>query len=236
VIDRGAPVQVRMARGTLQSVGLDRLLAGANLAVIGDGRPDGWEVIQFAEATLIAPDEYMVALRVRGRNGSEAEMAPLWPAGSYFVLLDGAPEQIALSASDRGVSRTYRVGPARRALDDPSYVEVTTAFAGLGLRPLSPAHLRAQDMEGDLVLSWVRRTRIEGDTWDGFDVPLGEETELYRLRIVNGATVLRELILTAPGWTYPAAVRAVDGAGLTVEVAQISARFGAGAVARMTLP
>ncbi len=237
VIDRGAPIQVRMARGTLQSVGLDRLLAGANLAVIGDGRPDGWEVIQFAQADLIAPDEYLISHRVRGRNGSDAEMAPLWPVGSYIVLLDGAPEQIALASTDRGVSRTYRVGPARRALDDPSYVEITAAFAGIGLRPLSPVHLRARDVAGDLALTWVRRTRIDGDNWDGFEVPLGEEAELYRLRILSGTQLLREVILTTPAWTYPAPLRALDGAsGQSVEITQISARFGAGASARLTLP
>lgn len=236
LIDRGVAVQVRMARGTLQSVGMDRLLAGANLAVIGDGRPDGWEVIQFADAQLIAPGEYLVTTRIRGRNGSEAEMAPLWPPGSYIVLLDGAPEQIALPASARGVSRTYRVGSARRALDDPSYVQLTAAFAGLGLRPLSPVHLRARDAGGDVALTWVRRTRIDGDTWDGYEVPLGEEAELYRLRILDGARLLREIILTTPVWTYPAALRALDGPGaLSVEIAQISARFGPGAPARLVL-
>jgi hypothetical protein len=237
VIDRGAPVQVRMARGTLQSIGMDRLLAGANLAVIGDGRPDAWEVIQFGEAQLIAPDEYLITQRIRGRNGSDSEIAPLWPVGSYFVLLDEAPEQIALAASDRGVSRTYRVGPARRALDDPSYVEVTAAFAGMGLRPLSPVHLRAQDQAGDLVFTWTRRSRIDGDSWDGYEVPLGEETELYRLRILDAARLVREVILTAPGWTYPSALRVPDGsAGYLIEITQISARFGPGAPARMTLP
>ena len=244
VIDRGAPVQVRMARGTLQSVSPDRLLAGANLAVIGDGRPDGWEVIQFATADLIAPDEYLISTRIRGRNGSDADMAPVWPVGSYIVLLDGVPEQIALAANDRGVSRTYRVGPARRALDDPSYVQVTAAFAGIGLRPLSPVHLHARpvtgdpagDPAGDLAITWVRRTRIDGDTWDGYDVPLGEETELYRLRLLDGPRLLREVILTAPHWTCPASLRLTEAApGHVVEIAQISARFGPGAPARLTL-
>jgi hypothetical protein len=41
---------------------------------------------------------------------------------------------------------------------------------------------------------------------------------------------LREVTTTQPGWTYPTALQAVDGAGpLTrIEVAQISASFGAG--------
>jgi hypothetical protein len=43
-----------------------------------------------------------------------------------------------------GLARHWRVGPARRALDDPSYVERVLAFDGIGLRPLRPVHLRVQ--------------------------------------------------------------------------------------------
>ncbi|HBV55894.1 MAG TPA: hypothetical protein DEF12_12800 [Rhodobacteraceae bacterium] len=237
LLDTGAPVQIRLSRGTLQSVSLERLLAGANLAAIGDGSPEGWEVIQFATAELVAPGEFMLSRRVRGRNGSDAEMAPTHPEGSYFVLLDQSVEQIPFASGDRGVQRNYRIGPARRAIDDPTYVAQAHAFRGQGLRPLSPVHLRLTPSSAGHDLTWIRRTRIDGDTWDGFDVPLGEENELYRVRVRNGSTILREAITSEPRWSYTTADRTTDAPpiGAELEVTQISARYGAGASARLSL-
>src|SRR6056297_2891225 len=45
--DLGPALQVRMLYGQLESVGRLALLNGANLCAIGDGTPDGWEVIPF---------------------------------------------------------------------------------------------------------------------------------------------------------------------------------------------
>jgi len=70
-------------------------------------------------------------------------------------------------------------------------------------------------------------------------VPLGEETEQYLLRVRSGGTVLREELLTSPAWSYSASQAQSDGAGaqISVEVAQVSAIYGAGAfaVTEMTL-
>ena len=165
-------------------------------------------------------------------------MPPVWPAGSYVVLLDGAPGQIGLTPAQRGLARHYRVGPARRDYADGSYRHEVHAFSGIGLRPLSPVHLRVRAAAGgDLTLSWVRRSRISADGWDALDVPLGEESERYLLRIMEGPAVLRETVVEAPAWTYPAALQAGDGGitGRRVEVAQISATYGPGGWASAVL-
>jgi hypothetical protein len=112
------------------------------------------------------------------------------------------------------------------------------AFQGNGLRPYSVCHLKKRGALGaDINLSWIRRTRIDGDSWQSIEVPLGEESERYRLQVFSGATLLREVTTTQPGWTYPATLQAVDGAGpLTrIEVAQVSASFGAGPARSITL-
>lgn len=87
------------------------------------------------------------------------------------------------------------------------------------------------------MIRWIRRTRIDGDSWDGLDVPLGEEREQYLLRVLDGSTVVREVVIDQTEWAYTAAEQALDG-GVTdrvVEVRQISASYGAGAAARLTL-
>ena len=181
---------------------------------------------------------WLLSTRLRGQLGSDAWVPALWPAGSYFVRLDGIPEQIDLKEAQRNIARHYRIGPARRGYDDPSYRHEVQAFEGVGLRPLSPIHLRAEaDPEGNLTLGWIRRTRIGGDAWEGLDVPLGEESEAYLLRVVQGGSVLREVALTAPLWIYPAPLKVADLAPgvFEIHVAQVSALFGVGAWAKVTL-
>jgi hypothetical protein len=62
------------------------------------------------------------------------------------------------------------------------------------------------------------------------DVPMTEEREAYRLRVLDSGTALREAELAAPAFTYTAAMQAADGAGaaLEVRVAQLSTSFGYG--------
>jgi hypothetical protein len=238
LLDRVGQVTVKLSSGSLDAIDMPTLLAGGNLAAIGDGTADRWEVLQFADATLVGPDTYSLSLLLRGQLGSDANMPGVWPAGSLFVLLDGRPEQIALPVSARGVLRHYRIGPAAQALDDPSFTPLQQAFDGIGLKPYAPVHLRAtKDADGGFALTWKRRSRVDADSWDAPDIPLGEETELYHLRVIQGTTIRREVTLSAPAWHYTAAARQADGVqGLfRIEVAQVSARVGQGYPARIEL-
>ncbi len=236
--DRGGPLRVRMASGALSSAELSAVLNGANVAAIGAGDGADWEVIQFAEATLVGSGLWDIGLRLRGQQGSDAVMPPTWPMGSLFVLLDGAAGQVELPSSARGLQRYWRIGPARRPVDDASYVEKALAFQGVGLRPYAPVHLRAKREGADRAVSWIRRTRVDGDSWEGVEVPLGEATEAYLLRVRDGAGVVRrEENPTAPSFTYSAAMQAADGvsAPYQIEVAQMSERFGPGPFARIEI-
>ncbi|MCH2093516.1 MAG: glycoside hydrolase TIM-barrel-like domain-containing protein [Rhodobacteraceae bacterium] len=237
-VDRGDAVQVRMLSGTLSSVPDDVFFSGGNLFAIGDGTPDGWEVFQARDASLIGEETWLLSHRLRGQFGTESEVPAQWPVGSFVVALDGVPQQIELPSSLRDVSRHYRIGPARRPFDDPSYVYQQHAFVGIGLRPYSPVHLAMQEHQGDLSFSWVRRTRIAGDAWEPETVPLGEVSERYRVRVMQGQTVVRETQVTRPDWVYAAQERAQDGlaAGARITVAQISDLFGSGAEAEIDLP
>ncbi|MBC7165340.1 MAG: glycoside hydrolase/phage tail family protein [Roseovarius sp.] len=227
-IDRGDGLFVRLRHGQFESVSDLAFLGGANLCAIGDGTPDGWELFQFRDAELVAPETYILRHRLRGQLGTEG--AGTWPPGSILVRLDGVPRQTGLALAQRGQARHYRIGPGGRPVDDPSFGHAVLAFDGIGLRPLAPVHLRVAGEAGDLRVTWVRRTRIGGDLWDTPDVPLAEESERYLLRVRRGVQVLREVDLSVPEWTYPAAARAADGpdAGKRIEVAQVSAGFGAG--------
>jgi hypothetical protein len=238
VWDRGEALRVRMIRGQLSSASPLQVLNGANAVAIGDGSAGTWEVLQFAEAVAVAPGEWDIRLRLRGQSGTDALMPEAWPPGSFVVVLDRTVEQIALVPSKRGLARHYRVGVAARGYDDPAAVHRVEAFAGIGLRPLAPVHLCHRVEGGEDRFHWVRRTRIDGDSWESEEVPLGEAAEAYRVRVLLGAAVVREATVGVPGWTYPAAQRLADGVlgPWRVEVAQVSDRFGAGAWRGIDLP
>ncbi len=230
VWDRGPALRVRVYGGALSSASVAAVLDGANLMAIGDGTPGNWEVFQFAEAELVAPDTYDLRLRLRGQAGSDAVMPPVWPVGSYVVRLGSAVRQIDMPAAARGMMRHFRIGAAALGYDDPSYLYRVEAFEGAGLRPLSPCHLRIRSGSEGLEVAWVRRTRIDGDRWDGLDVPLGEEAESYLVRVVKDGRMRREILLSEPRWTYAAVLKTADGvaAPFRIEVAQVSARVGPG--------
>lgn len=235
--DRGPAMRVRMSTGSLSSANMEDVLNGANAAAVGDGSGANWEVIQFATATLVGEDLWDISLRLRGQAGSDGIMPDDWPVGSLFVLLDGRPGQIELPLSARGLERHYRVGPAGKSYDHPVYDHQALAFDGVGLRPYAPAHLRAPKVGTDRQISWIRRTRIDGDSWQGTEVPLGEDSEAYLLRIRDAGGLKREEALGAPAFTYSDAMQVSDSVTLpyTIEIAQVSARFGPGPLARIEI-
>jgi hypothetical protein len=229
--DRGAPLRVRLnSAAVLSSASARRVLGGANAMVIGDGSPDGWEVFQFMDAVLVGPQTYDLSMRLRGQAGSDGLVPQVWPVGSQVMLLDGAALQLDLPSSARGVEKRLRVGSLARGVADPAVIARLHAFAGNGLRPYPVAHLKAAPQGDDIAVQWIRRTRIDGDDWTGSDVPLGEDAETYAIRARVGSAVVRTATVGGQGWTYTAAARAADGATgpVTIEVAQVSARYGAG--------
>jgi hypothetical protein len=236
--DRSEPLQVKLISGALESVSSEAILNGSNLAAIGDGSSGNWELFQFQDADLIATDTYVLSNRLRGQLGSDGLAPAAWPSGSWFVLLNGVPDQINMSSSLRRITQHFRVGPARRGLNDPSYQHLVEAFEGNGLRPYAPCHLRASAQPGgDHLITWIRRTRIDGDAWELPEVPVGEEAEQYSIQVRLNSALVREETVSTPTWAYTAAMRSLDGVvGLyTITVSQISARFGAGLSGRIDI-
>lgn len=237
-LDLGPPLLVEMFDGALSSVSSDQLLNGSNAIAIGDGSPRNWEVLQFERAALVGPDQYSLSRRLRGQLGTDATAPDLWRAGSWVVVLDDALQQIGFPSSARGLDRHFRVGPAAFPFTDPSYVHRQAMFYGTGLRPYSPVHVRCRDDgSGNHIISWIRRTRIDGDLWDLPDVPLGEAREAYEIRVWSGTRLARQETVTSSAWAYALPLRVADAVtgAYEVEVAQISDRFGPGPFTRITV-
>jgi hypothetical protein len=237
-IDHGNRLIVKIGTGQLASATTLQLLAGANVAALQT--PGGeWEVIQFTTATLVAAQTYRLSGLLRGQAGTEGAMQPLLAAGAPFVLLSSSVTGLALTASQIGLPLQWRIGPAARDLGSANYVQVTNAYVGLGARPLSPVHVRGTRNNGDLSLSWIRRTRRGGDNWSGPDVPLAEDSERYEIDILDGATVKRTLSASTPRVTYSAAMQVTDfgvaQATVSIRIYQLSATWGRGVAASATI-
>ncbi|MDE1173870.1 MAG: glycoside hydrolase/phage tail family protein [Parvibaculaceae bacterium] len=230
--DEGNRLEVRLVAGSLSSIDALTLLNGGNVAALETPEGDV-EIIQFRDAMLTGANQYRLSGLLRGQAGTEAAMETL-AAGARFVLLGSALAPLSFNVSERGLARSWRYGPAPRPSDDVSYAEVTKIVTGVGLRPLSPCHLKGARLTGgDINLSWIRRTRIDGDSWQGLDVPLGEESEAYELDILDGANVVRTLSVTSPGAIYSATQQIADFGSssfptLSIRVCQLSRSFGRG--------
>ena len=238
--DEANALTVELVSGALASAEALAVLGGANRAALET--PDGdWEVIQFREAELVAPDAYVLRGLLRGQAGTETAMRAPLAAGARFVLLDDAVSELGLGDAERGLDRLWLYGPAPLPYDDFAYDSETRAFDGVGLRPLSPVHLRARRGGDDAIhLAWTRRTRIGGDSWAGLDVPMGEETEAYEVEIRDGETVKRVIAAAVPQADYAAADQIADFGGmdfttLDITVYQLSRAFGRGTGRSVTL-
>ena len=233
--DRGNTLRVAIAGGELSSVTTLQLLGGRNAAAVrnGDGR---WEVLQFARAELVATGVYELSDLLRGQAGTGEAMRTPLPAGSPFVLLNSSLVALPQTLADVGLAYSWRCGPASRNIGDRTYATTTHTFAGIGLRPYAPVHVRALRNTpelGDLTMTWVRCTRTGGDSWDVVEVPLGETSEGYEVEIVGGGEVKRVLSSATPQIVYRADDQANDFGSpqpsYTVRVYQMSAVYGRGA-------
>ena len=96
----------------------------------------------------------------------------------------------------------------------------------------------AKITEQEVRVSWIRRSRIDTVSWQRAEVALGEQAELYTLRLVRDGEIVHEDIVSHPLWL--SRENEVSGEVLTspmleVHVAQVSALFGPGPFARLIL-
>ncbi len=238
--DRVTALHVEVPPGAeLASAPERAVLDGANAAAVLT--PSGeWEVLQWASAALLAPGRYRLTGLLRGQLGTEFARGSPTPAGAPFVVLTEALVQSRLPLAERGLPVSFRWGPLGEPPDAPSYTGADLVVRGVGLRPYAPvqARLLRQD-NGDLLLTWIRRTRLNGDAWEQDEVPLAEEREAYAVEILNGSALQRSREVTEPRLTYTAAEQATDfGAPVTrlsVAIHQLSAAYGRGPALRTTL-
>ncbi|GLI92054.1 baseplate multidomain protein megatron [Methylocystis echinoides] len=228
--DQGSSVRVRFAAGELASVDDLTALDGRTAMAIkgGDG---AWEIFSFARAELVGENIYRLSRLIRGVGGEEGLAARAAPAGATVVLLNDALTPLARDVSEIGAPITYAIGPADRDVADPLYLRTTLTATGKALMPYAPTQPRAVRNAEGIIISFLRRGRIDADAWQAIDIPLGETSESYEAEIVL-PTGRRRLSGATPSILYPAARELADfGAPqsvLSLSLYQMSATVGRG--------
>jgi hypothetical protein len=238
--DRATRLHVSIEGGVLASASAAEVLNGANaLAVLcANGE---WEVIQYLDAALVSAGAYVLSGLLRGQAGTEGAMQSGAEAGASVVVLDRDLARANVAQSERGLPLVWRAAPTGGPAGGLAMAEVGFTWTALALRPFSPCHLTMEPLpDGTLRFAWVRRTRVGGDPWVAGDAPLSEASEVYRMDILNGSTVVRSLTTGAPTVDYVTAQQVVDFPTglphpLTVEVRQGSDTYGWGAPLRQSL-
>lgn len=228
--DLSSICELRLVDGALASRSAIEVLNGANrIAIAG---PDGeWEILQFRDAELAGPQTYRLSGLLRGQSGSRVLAHP---AGSDVALLDGRPAVLALAEHEASLPLDIQALARDEALPTGGGPQAGFIAHQRHLRPLSPVHPRLVRRDGHWRLDWIRRSRVGGDGWAGLDIPLGEDRELYRVRLWRSGE--DELLLetrTSTTWLdLDAAQLSGPDTGLPgaidVEIAQLSDRVGAG--------
>jgi hypothetical protein len=229
--DPKATLEVQISSGAISAIDDESALAGGNLFAVrgADGR---WEMLTAARADLVGERRYRLSRLLRGLSGSEAQASRIVPAGAMIVRLDEAVQPLTSDLRDLGQTWRYRVGPALLDHSDPAFVELSATVGPDALRPLSPLRVAAMRIGGAVTISWLRRTRVDGEAWEPVEIPLGESVERYEIAIMRGTSVIRTFTTAEPMATYPAAQELSDfGAPqsrLDLRVTQMSSVVGRG--------
>lgn len=235
--DPDRAILLDLPTGGLSSVDTVSVLNGGNRLAV-EGANGAWEIVAFRTASEIAPGRWRLTGLLRALCGTEDAMVSGHAEGAQVVVLDDAVRPLGLDVEEIGRLSNWIVD----AVGVSEGQVGPFAFAGgqRALTPLSPVHLRGRrGLDGVVRFSWIRRGRIDSDSWLAAEIPLDEPAEAYRLDILSGGTVLRSVETPVPAYTYPAADELADfGApqgALTIRVRQLGRAVPLGLPAAATL-
>jgi len=180
ILDQRSQVIVRLANETQVLLNADRdaLVAGANLALIGE------ELVQFGRAEQLAPGQFRLSSLLRGRRGTEWAAA-MHGVGEPFCLVDPAKfRSQPLSAASVGAILT---AIAHGIGDVAPLPQLSRSVSGEAMRPPAPCHLKAIRVGADVHAQWIRRSHRHWAWLDGVGDGADGFPELYRLTVQGPA-------------------------------------------------
>lgn len=176
IIDRGSTVTVTLSFGNLYSCTEAQLLAGANKILIGN------EILQFQTAALQSGTTYILSNLLRGRYGTNWAVYGHGTTEQVVLLTPAAADIVQHASAYNGVSVKMKAASVNQDLADVTATDQTINFNKFKCH--APAHFKAKRLaSNNVVLTWIRRARLNFAWVNGSDVSLDEDTELYRIKL-----------------------------------------------------
>lgn len=230
-------LDVRLFVGQLFSTDEINVLSGVN-ALAAQSQSGGWEILQFANAELIAENTWRLSKLLRGQAGTEVEAESGTAFGSDIILLNAAVVPLVLNGGDIGAELNWQIGPFGSELGGAEFTSATYTPGYRGFQPFRPVHLNvATANAGALTIDWIRRDRLNSDDWGAVEFPMSEDSENYLVSFSNMSGQRIEFPVSEPQAVVTAAQLAASFGSqeqtVSVSVAQISATHGAGPAAEI---
>jgi hypothetical protein len=180
-------IRVSMNSGQLEPVTLETFLSGKQLGWFSTG-----EIIAFKNAAIVSnnPLTFDISYTIRGVKGTEPAISR-HIIGEKFVLLTNYLVRFPLNLSDINREYLLKVVP-NGLLETDIEEEVSHTITLEGLKPF-PCAVRGEKDNNDLIITWYRRTRLNGRWIDYIDIAYASgELDSYVVRIYDGNTIKRE--------------------------------------------
>jgi hypothetical protein len=229
-------VKMESGGGELSSVSQLQMLNGSNPALLisDDG---GVEVIQFRDVEVLDDGVYRFSNLLRGRRGTESFMAGHHAGEKFIFLSPSTVSYISSGLSERNVNRFYRAVSFGTLLEDADVYQFQ--HKGRDLMPWAPVYVGAEMGYDSVLLTWIRRARINNEAnfiiESGLGLPLAEDDESYEVDILDGPSgnVLRTIATIGnPSIVYPDSQIITDFGSMppeiNVNVYQMSGQVGRG--------
>ena len=186
-IDDSNWIRISMNSGQLEPVTLETFLSGKQLGWFSTG-----EIIAFKNAAIVSsnPLTFDISYTIRGVKGTEPAISK-HIIGEKFVLLTNYLVRLPLNLSDINREYLLKVVP-NGLLETDIEEEVSHAITLEGLKPF-PCAVRGEKDNNDLIITWYRRTRLNGRWIDYIDIAYAAgELNSYVVRIYDESTIKRE--------------------------------------------
>jgi len=225
-LDHGNQLHIELLNNNFQSVDQLGLFNGSNLLAIEADNGD-YELLQFQTTDLQEDGTWLLSNLLRAQFGTESAMQSGLSRYAKVVVVNETLTAIELDPFEIGLEQNWRIGPARDPVASPNYETLTHVNNRYLAKMLNPVHLNSKTLsDGDIEFSWIRRGRINSDSWHNAEIPLDANTEFYQLNILdmNGISQ-RQANLSSRNFVYTAPDRLADlgatDAAFQFQVAQI---------------
>lgn len=228
VWDDTTTITVVLRQGTLSNAASDLAVQnGDNWCKVGD------EVIGFRYASLIAPLTYQLTRLLRGRAGTEPNVASHL-TNELFVVLDNTITRLDVSLADINKPVKYKIVTVGSDISKATAIDVSPY--GLNLRPwrvAQPTAVRNLPAVNDWKVNWIERPRFYNGLRDYTEIVHDADWAGFAVAIMDpGGTVLRTATTVSPEFVYTAAMQVTDFGSvqttIKISIVQLSTIVGGG--------